>query len=87
MKQESYDYYYHYNGQPGRRSSTYHTGNNYILSIAHLSAGFEKRIGQNLSVQVEPYAKMPLTGIGFGNIRLSSFGVNLAVQYRQSYHK
>ena len=55
----------------------------HVFSILNLSAGFERQVGKHLNLQVEPYAKIPLGGIGFGNIRLSSFGVNLTVQYRK----
>jgi len=54
----------------------------HVFSILHLSAGFEKQLGKHMNWQIEPYAKIPLGGVGFGNIRLSSFGINFSVQYR-----
>ncbi len=83
MKGEEYNYYYHYNGSPWVKWAEYNTGENYVLSILHLSAGFENRLSKHASLLIEPYAKLPLGGVGFGTIKLSSFGVNFSVQYRQ----
>ena len=87
MTTENYNYFYYSQGQPITKNATYFSGNKYILSILHFSAGFENRIGKNLSVQIEPYAKLPLVGVGLGNIQLSSFGINFALQSRQSEKK
>lgn len=88
MSTENYNYfYYNSQGQPVTKNAAYFSGNKYILSILHLSAGFENRISKNLSLQIEPYAKLPLVGVGFGNIQLSSFGINFALQSRQVLKK
>lgn len=85
------DYYYRFYNGSGvltSRNAEYYTGNTYFMSILHLSAGFESCMSKNLSLIVEPYAKLPLSGgIGFGSIRLSSFGLNFSVQYRQPAKK
>lgn len=86
----SEDYYYRFYNNSGvltSRNAEYYTGNTYFMSILHLSAGFESRMSKNLSLIVEPYAKLPLGGVGFGSIRLSSFGLNFSVQYRQPAKK
>jgi hypothetical protein len=88
MTGEKYDYAYYTNaGLPATRSMEYSSSDTHIMSILHLSAGFENRISSNWSLQIEPYAKLPLGGVGFGNIRLSSFGLNFSVQHRQPSKK
>ncbi len=87
MTGEEYNYYYHYNGMPLVRRAEYNTSESYILSILHLSAGFENRLSKHTSLLIEPYAKLPLGGVGFGTIKLSSFGINFSVQYRQPSKK
>lgn len=88
MTRENYDYtYYNPAGTITSRNSAYGSGDTHIMSILHLSAGFEKRLSNSMSLQVEPYAKIPLTGMGFGNIKLSSFGLNFSVEYRQPAKK
>jgi hypothetical protein len=87
MTRENYDYSYYWNGQPVTRNSNYPNGNTHLLSILRLSAGWRKNIGPGTSVLVEPYAALPLTGVGFGSIRLSSFGLNFSLQLRQPSEK
>lgn len=89
MTGEKYDYAYYppNNGPLTIRTMEYSSSDTHIMSILHLSVGFENRISRNLSLQVEPYAKLPLGGVGFGSIRLSSFGLNFSVQHRQPSKK
>jgi Outer membrane protein beta-barrel domain len=84
MKKQDYTYYYKTNaGVPGSSAWTNDSTFNHVFSILHLSAGIQKNIGKYMNWQIEPYAKIPLGGVGFGDIRLSSFGLNFSVQYRQ----
>jgi hypothetical protein len=84
MKKQQYNYSYKVIGTGTLANSAWTNDSsfNHIFSILHISAGFEKRLGKNLSWQIEPYAKIPLTGVGFGNIKLSSFGLNFSILYR-----
>jgi len=87
MTKENYNYFYYSNGLPVTKGASYASTDTHILSIAHISAGFEKRISNTMSLIIEPYAKIPFTGVGLGNIKLSSFGLNFALQVRQSSKK
>lgn len=87
MTKESYDYFYYYNNQPVTRNGTLDSDDQHLLSIAHFSVGFENKISKKWALQVEPYAKIPLGGIGYGSIRLSSFGLNFSLQHRQPAKK
>ena len=83
MKKQAYDYSYKdASGWAGTAAWTNDSTFNHVFSILSLSAGFEKSFGKHMNWQIEPYAKIPLGGVGFGNIKLSSFGINLTVQYR-----
>jgi hypothetical protein len=83
MKKESYDYYYMQNNTPYDRQWTNNTHLIHWFSILHLSAGVEKQLNRHLALEMQPYAKLPLGGVGFGAIRLSSFGINFSLRYRQ----
>ncbi|MEP7278245.1 MAG: porin family protein [Bacteroidota bacterium] len=83
MKRQVYDYYYKTSTGPANTIWTNDNTFNHIFNILDLSAGIEKRVGKHISWQIEPYARIPLGGVGFGNIRLSSFGINFTVQYKQ----
>lgn len=83
MKNENYNYLYYYNNQQYTRSSNYNSTDQHLFALLHLSAGIEKPIGKSFAAIIEPYAKIPFAGVGFGSIQLSSFGLNFSVQYRQ----
>ena len=55
--------------------------NRHLLSILNLSAGYERSLSARWSLQAEPYVKLPLGGVGAGNVRLTSAGVFVGVKY------
>ena len=55
--------------------------NRHLFSILNLSVGLERRLSDRWSVQAEPYAKLPLAGVGAGKVRLASGGVFFGVKY------
>ena len=81
MKRETYNYYYKYNasGPTETRKYTIRDQNKHYFSVLTLSGGYQKNIGKSLSVTVEPYLKLPLSGIGFGNVKLNSGGVLFSI--------
>jgi hypothetical protein len=81
MRNESYAYYYDYYGSPGKTEKSYHNHNNYLFSTFSLSIGVEQQISKSLAIQVEPFVKLPLTGVGFGNLNLSSYGLGFSLRY------
>ena len=48
----------------------------YMFSALDLSVGVEMGINNSLSVLVAPYVKVPVRNIGFGQVELSSAGIN-----------
>ncbi len=87
MSRENYNYDFYYNGQPTIKNYSYRSSDTHVLSIANISAGFASRVNDHLLLEVEPYAKIPMGGVGLGNIKLSSFGVNFSLQLRQPVKK
>jgi len=81
MKKEQYTYYYYYNGNPNSRDRAYQTNDDYLFSIINFSAGAEKKLNKSFSLQVEPFFKQTLTGVGFGNISLNSTGIYFSLRY------
>ncbi|MBC7826800.1 MAG: porin family protein [Chitinophagaceae bacterium] len=82
MKKEDYHYYYQYtNGTPGYRYRSLSSNGNHWLSILNISAGFEKNLNKHFSLQAEPYLKIPVRGIGFGNLQLNSYGMYFSLKY------
>ena len=83
LKKENYTFFYHdFNfGFLREQNDVYSTGHNYWFSVLNLSTGFETRFSNSFSLQVEPYMKLPLTGIGLGKVDLTSYGVDLAIKF------
>ncbi|MGV3767769.1 MAG: hypothetical protein ACO1NW_16655 [Chitinophagaceae bacterium] len=65
-----------------RRNMGYNDTKTYPLGVVHLSAGLHTRINNKLSISIEPFAKIPLRGVGSGNIRLMSLGGYGMVHWR-----
>ncbi|MBS1599192.1 MAG: outer membrane beta-barrel protein [Bacteroidetes bacterium] len=85
MKNESYDIYYR-TGNWGPTPSYVKTwsGNSnkkYWVSVLNLSAGIEHQFSKSFSLQAEPFVKIPLTGVGIGNLQLNSYGVIFSLRY------
>lgn len=79
MKTEDYDYVYKV---PNGQNYTYYTykaaikdRNKHYFAVLTLSAGYQYNFGKRVSLQAEPYVKLPLGGVGEGKIKLKSAGV------------
>ena len=76
MKKE--DYTYNYKNPAGQSYSYYQelsNQNKHYFAVLDLSGGYQYQLSKRLSVQAEPYVKLPLSGVGQGKIKLSSAGV------------
>lgn len=79
MKKETYQYVYDYPGQPTYTyTKSYSNENKHFFSILTLSAGYQRKLTNFLSVAAEPYLKLPLTGVGHGKVKLSGGGVQFS---------
>ena len=79
---QSNDYFCHdYVGAQRWIKQTDGQNQNYWFSMLNLSLGFETFLQKNISLQIDPYLKVPLRNIGVGNMRLSSYGINIGIKY------
>ena len=82
MLNEEYQFKYGgYNGsgQPDRWQER--TGTRHWMSNAMVSLGFEQDISKDLSVRVEPFIKIPMREVGWGNVKLYSMGSLFSINY------
>jgi hypothetical protein len=81
MKRETYNYFYKYtaSGPTVNRKYTINDQNKHYFSVLTLSGGYQKNIGKLFFLQVEPYFKLPLKGVGFGEVKLNSSGVLFSI--------
>lgn len=53
--------------------------NQHIFGIANVSLSFDHQISESMSIGVQPFAKLPLTGIGHYDTSLKSAGVSFSL--------
>lgn len=81
MRDETYQYNYRYYGTSYSRSWQIQNGANHPFSVVNLAAGLERQLTARWALQAEPYLKLPLGGVGQGQVRLSSGGVFFGLKY------
>jgi hypothetical protein len=84
MTKENYTYGWKWYGSSYVRDSNWNFKNpsQYPFSIINLSAGFEQRLGKVGSLRIEPYLRIPMTGLGTGKLPIMSGGVNIGITRR-----
>jgi hypothetical protein len=75
MKRETYSYYYYRSGTLWSKDYTINNENSHLMSILTLSGGYQYNLSRHISLAAEPYYKIPVSGIGYGNLKLKSAGV------------
>lgn len=80
MLKEKYKYSY---AEPGGNLNVsgieINNQNQHILGVANFSITFEHKVGRNLSIGLQPFYKVPLTGIGLYDINLKSKGMAVSI--------
>ncbi|MDR7128723.1 hypothetical protein J2X69_001055 [Algoriphagus sp. 4150] len=68
-------------GYPYSHELDFSGANNHFFGVVNFSVGYERKLGNKLSVQVEPYFKVPITGVGEGDISLKSTGLFVGLKF------
>ncbi len=84
MSSEWYDFIYDpaINRTDLKASWTDKMANNHLLGVGQVSFGYQHKFGKHTSLQISPYAKIPLTGIGNGAVNLFSTGLRLTARFK-----
>ncbi len=77
MKKEEYYYLYKRYNMDYYGEKEYFNSTNNWFSVLQLGGGYQVKLGKQSSLRVEPYAKLPVSGIGIAKLPLSSTGVNI----------
>jgi hypothetical protein len=56
-------------------------GHSYLFSELNLSVGVETGLSNSLSLLIAPYWKLPVRDVGFGQIQMTSVGVNFVLKF------
>ena len=84
MLSEFYEYQGEWNGMEWAEEELFENKNNHIFGLFNFSLGYERRLTPKLFLQVEPFLKSPIQGIGEGKVDLISSGMFLNLKYRFS---
>lgn len=74
MVKEKYEYYY---PNDIKYSRQYNNQNQHYFSVINLGVTWEKQTKSRLSWGLQPYVKIPLSGVGQGKVRVYSAGVTV----------
>lgn len=78
MLKEKYQYLYEY-GPPKER--TIQNENQHYLSIINAGILYQRPVSHGLLLGVQPYVKIPLNGVGYGQVKLYSAGVSIHLTF------
>jgi hypothetical protein len=83
MLQEKYEleYYNQDTGEPYFREIKVQGANQHYFGIVNFSIGYERKLGRQMGIQVEPYFKVPFSGVGEGDVSLKSTGIFVGLKY------
>lgn len=80
MIKEKYEYHYLNDEDPNLKWKNWEGSTGFAAnSVANVSIGLQRKITNKITVQFEPFVKIPLRSIGFGNVKLYSAGLFLNV--------
>lgn len=82
MLDEDYRFNYGSNNSSGLQQRWHkRTGTPHWMSNATLSVGYEYDLSQTLSIRAEPFLRIPLQEVGWGNVKLYSMGSFISLNY------
>ncbi len=82
MLREKYQLEYSSGYNPYTNDVDVRNSNQHFMGIMNFSLGYERILTPKLSLQVEPYFKLPITEIGEGEVNLKSAGAFIGLKYR-----
>jgi len=74
MLSESYNFRF---ANPSVNSANFEINNRnrHILGLINLDAAYERKVNKRFGILIQPYLKLPITPIGFGQVDLRSTGI------------
>jgi hypothetical protein len=78
------NYTFNYNGGAAQQPATYNirNRNQHFFGVLNLNATYQREVSSRFDIGVQPYLKLPLTDIGYGQVNLKSAGVAVGVTWK-----
>lgn len=80
MLSEKYSYQYAY-GPEEKDAVSLKNNSIHWVSVLNLQANLERELSPRISISLRPYLKIPFQDIGYGRVRLQSFGMALSTSW------
>jgi hypothetical protein len=78
MMKEKYVYHYENDADPNLKWKKWEGSSGFFgAGVINMSLGLEHKISNFLSVQIEPFVKVPIKNVGFGSVKLLTTGLFL----------
>ncbi|WP_298737249.1 outer membrane beta-barrel protein [uncultured Chitinophaga sp.] len=84
MLKEKYTYKYQ-SGWDSDKELT--NANQHYLAVLNLAFTYQFPLNNNMSLGIQPFTKIPLRSVGYGEVRLYSTGVMLQLNFNSAGHK
>lgn len=81
MMKEKYEYWYENDADPNLKWRKWEGSSGFFgAGIVNMSVGLERKLTNFLSFQIEPFVKIPVKNVGFGNVKLLTTGIFLNIK-------
>ncbi len=81
MAEENYIFTYNFEGPSALPGMNLRGENKHLFSIYNLSIGFQRRLSDRFGIEIEPYIKVPVGGVGVWDVNLTSSGSFVTARY------
>ncbi|HWB26819.1 MAG TPA: hypothetical protein VG738_15150 [Chitinophagaceae bacterium] len=76
---ENYNYEFDKNGYIYQRDKSSKKSTTNMFANFNISAGYSSSLGNNVNFRIEPYYRIPISGIGLGSLPITSIGLNIGI--------
>lgn len=80
MLHENYEYNFDPASNYASRNYEVPNSKSYLFSILNLSATYERKLTNSIGLTAQPYLKVPLRAVGYGDVKLQSVGFSLGLK-------
>ncbi len=81
MLRENYHYNYATPYTKGPTDYTITNKNQHFFGVLNLDATYQRKLNSKISINLQPYFKIPLTNIGYGKVKLQTAGVAVGISW------
>ncbi|MEO6229262.1 MAG: porin family protein [Ferruginibacter sp.] len=82
MTKEENNYNVTLNGANQQMTGVYKKNSYELPAVVNISLGYQKNVSKNFDIRLEPFLKIPIQGIGVGNLPVTSAGLQVGIIHR-----